>query len=118
MSKVFYKFECEGQPDTPEKCTTRWPETISCLIPIDGVIADKYTNIMILDGPDEDILTWVGENTGKISALTIEEANTLGQTIIPPATEMDVSQPGEDPRILVAGTFNIEADPCLVWTEK
>ena len=114
MSKFYCRYGSIGLPISSDKCTSRWPETVTCTIPISGIIDNIYYNIMILDGPEEDILNWAEENIGKVELMTIEEANIFGAQLIPFGTESKLQFPEGDITI-IAGKFDIEQDPCIDW---
>ncbi len=115
---VYIVFSCEGNPTDATKCTTRWDSDISCTIPISGMIDGIYYNLMIMDGDEAKINKWVNENTGKVQIITKEQANQLGQTLVPPGTEIvrDDDLEGESVTY-VAGEFDVD-NPDQLWTKK
>lgn len=72
-------------------CTTRWPDTILCSIPLSGLYDDydstscdqKITNLMIMTGDETEIRDWISENEGKVFESNEEEMNLIGQSISP-----------------------------------
>lgn len=132
----YYKFESNGTPTSSEQCTTQQSNKIKCDIPIGGEVGTKFYNLMVMDGEEADLNGQANENIGKITELTEEEANQLGQLIIPPGTEMvvqerdpktikseDLVDPSEaefieerSTKTLIAGTFNVREK--LQFTEK
>ena len=117
MAKIYCHFSCSGDPTDEKKCTTRWPETITCNIPLGGKINNTYYNIMVLDGPQKDIDDWVKENKGKIVVITKAEADSLGQQILPPDTEIgDIYE--EDRIKKKVEPFNVDVDVVLTTAVK
>lgn len=88
MAKLYVKFTSIGGPPVEaSKCTTRWPDSIACSIPISGQVESDHINLMIMTGDELDILDWIAENEGKVEQLTKEEAEALGQLLVVPGTE-------------------------------
>jgi len=75
-----------------ENCTTRWPDTVGCHIPMSGQYTEKYTNLMIMTGNEQEIQDWLSENVGKVVELTEEEATGIGQTMVPEGTTIEVDE--------------------------
>jgi len=112
----YVKFISNNDPIDPSQCTTRWPESVACNIPISGTIEGSFINLMIMDGTESEINNWISVNIGKVIELTKDEANSLGQELISPGTEITVESPEGESEILVAGIFNV--DDGLLWTKK
>jgi hypothetical protein len=91
MAKKYIEFKCVGgNPVLASQCTTAWPSDIQCSIPISGTINGDYYNLMVMDGDESNINNWVSDNNDKVTIITKEQADTLGQQIVPPNTERTV----------------------------
>ena len=118
MARIYVQFECiGGVPVESNKCTTRWPEGVLCNIPVSGMVGEDYYNLMVMTGDEATILQWVEDNSEKVKVLTKEEADELGQSIVPPGSEytsagvLDSTQ-----NTYRAGTFDVD-NPSALWTK-
>lgn len=84
MAKKYFKFLSEGPPIKAEQCTTAQPDKVQCKIPLGGDIDGTFHNVMIMSGSNKDLDDQANENIGKILEMTKEEANIVGQKIVPP----------------------------------
>jgi len=82
MSRYFV-FQSSTSVAGAENCTTVLPQTVTCKIKASGQYTARYTNLMELNGPDSDIDNWKSNNVGKVYESTIEELNTIGQSMYP-----------------------------------
>ncbi len=120
MSKRYIIFKSLGSPIRGDQCTTAWPSTISCTIPLSGELGEYYYNIMVMNGPNNDIESWLNENVGKVTEVTKEEADELGQQIVPPGTERVISEPhvlgkeSQEPKTYIAAKFDVD-HPENLW---
>lgn len=83
----FFKFVSNGFPVNQDQCTTVWPDSISCNIPMAGMVGSDYINIMVMDGDNTSIANWANENVGKIFEMTLNETNALGLQMCPVGTK-------------------------------
>jgi len=119
VATVYVKFSCQGSPTDSSKCTTRWDETIKCSIPICGTHEDMYYNLMVMEGDENLIKQWVNENTGKVEIITKDQANQLGQLLVPPGTERTgiTRWEQEEPVTYIATKFDVD-HPENLWVIK
>jgi hypothetical protein len=119
MAIKYVSFSCEGSPIDSSKCTTRWDDSIKCSIPISGVYEDVFYNLMIMEGDEGLINQWVNGNSGKVQVISKEQANQLGQAIVPPGTErVEDMRIGEgEPVTYVATEFDVD-NPENLWVVK
>jgi hypothetical protein len=111
MSKFYIKFKCVGgNPTQANQCTTEWASGIKCSIPMSGIVDNDFYNLMIMEGNASEINTWVNINSDKVSFITKEQADVLGQQIIPPNTILD----NNDGYFFRATAFDVE-HPELLW---
>ena len=118
--KKYIVFSAEGGPPIRgDQCTTAWPTSISCTIPMSGTVESTFYNIMVMEGDEAEINNWLAENAGKVQEVTKAQADELGQTIVPPGTEReeeDMENP-EAKKTYVAGEFDAD-HPENLWTLK
>ena len=117
--KKYIVFSAEGSPIRGDQCTTVWPASISCTIPISGTVEGTFYNIMVMEGDEAEINNWLAENAGKVQEVTKAQADELGQAIVPPGTEReeeDVENP-QAKKTYVAGEFDAD-HPENLWTLK
>ena len=115
MAKSYVSFSCVGEPTDPSKCTTRWPEDVTCSIPIGGMVEGTFYNLMIMNG---NITAWLAANVGKVEQIDKSQADALGQAIVPPGTEVTREDPGTGQSVtLVAGVFDAD-NPDALWHVK
>ena len=119
MAVVYVKFFCQGNPTNPNQCTTPWDKTIKCSIPINGIHEGIYYNLMVMEGDENLIKQWVNENVGKVQIMTKDEANQLGQLLVPPGTERTrVGMPDrKEPVTYIATEFDVD-HPENLWVVK
>ncbi len=121
MSKIYVGFSSTGFPTDSTKCTTRWPDSISCQIPISGYLSENNTfhNLMILDGDETAINNWVNQNSGKVEVITKEQADQLGQALVVPGSENVITDTPEQGKetVMVAGLFDADS-PESLWSVK
>lgn len=93
-----------------ENCTTRWPDTVGCHIPMSGKYTEKYTNLMIMTGNEQEIQDWLSENSTKVVEINEAEGDQIGQTMMPEGTTT-ITEEYEDNKLLqktyTAGEFTI-----------
>jgi len=119
MAKKYVVFAAEGSPIRGDQCTTVWDSSISCTISMSGYVGNTFHNIMVMEGDETKINSWLAENTGKVQEATKEQCDTLGQTIVLPGTEReeeDMENP-EVKKVYVAGEFDTD-NPQNLWTIK
>ena len=119
MAKNYVSFSCVGVPTDPSKCTTRWPEDVTCSIPIGGEVEGTFYNLMIMESVSNNSITaWLAANAGKVEQIDKSQADALGQAIVPSGTEVTRKDPitGVDVT-MVAGAFNVDS-PVALWTVK
>ncbi len=111
MMKTYIDFFCEGVPNISSKCTTVWPNNVTCQIILSGSIENIFHNIMVFEMDDEHLLdNWISENSDKVLKMTKEDINILGQQILPPGTEilqrnLNINDPDI---ILIAQEFDVD----------
>jgi hypothetical protein len=82
---------------------------------ISGIVEDNYYNLMVFDADAEVLADWISENTGKVEIITKEQADALGQSIVPLDTErVEKSMEGEKEKVYIAGSFDAE-NPGALW---
>lgn len=113
MSIIYAKFQSENDKVLSKDCTTRWSDNIKCNIPMSGIYENKYTNLMILDGDEQLINSWLADNVGKVVEITEEDGDIIGQTMVPEGTTT-VQQNVDGEVTLVAGLFTIAGGQ--TWT--
>jgi len=113
MATVYVKFQSDNDVVQSDDCTTRWPNEISCNIPMSGIYEEKYTNLMIMTGDEAIIDEWLADNVGKVVEMTEEEGDTIGQTMVPEGTT-SVQETIDGEIILVAGLFTMAGGQ--TWT--
>jgi|SRR5208283_236288 len=115
MDTVYVQFTSVGLPTLSDQCTTIWPDSISCNVPISGMVSGNFINLMVMIGVQADIEAWIAANLGKVTEITEDQANILGQTIVPSGTISEVINPDGSVLEMQAGTFTVETG--LIWTE-
>lgn len=116
MVTKYIKYKCiGGNPLEPSQCTTRWSDELSCSIPLSGKIGNDFHNLMIMIGNEQLINEWVNINSDKVTIITKEEANQIGQQIVIPNTIIESKDEfSNEEYILKAASFDIE-HPELLW---
>lgn len=120
MSTLYVIFQSHDDQIQSDDCTTRWSDSIQCSIPISGLYEGKSTNIMVMTGDENDIRNWILENVGKVVESTIEECESIGQTISPEGSTYSVEEYDGGSLIsktYTAGPFTIENGQTWTLTE-
>lgn len=118
MSTLYVRFMSDSDTVLSENCTTRWPDTVGCHIPMSGQFTGKYTNLMVMTGDEQEIQDWLLENVGKVIEVAEEEATLIGQTMVPEGTTSEINELVGDTMYIktyTAGVFTITEGQ--EWTE-
>ena len=123
MATIYVKFQAQDTDGLVHStdCTTRWPDSVSCSIPMSGVYGEKYTNLMKMTGDEIEIRNWISTNSGKVIELTEEECNTIGQEMIPEGTTSVIDESEGDKiyrRTYTASEFSIITGQTWTLTES
>jgi len=89
--RVYVLYSCDGEPTDPEKCTTRWPESVNCTIHLSVSHNGKRYNLMNMDGDESAINDWLAEaeNSGKVITRTKEQFATFIEARLPVGSHRD-----------------------------
>ena len=114
--RMYILYSCNGRPTTPEKCTTRWPDSVQCTIHLSLEFDGKTYNLMNMDGDEAVINQWLSENTGKVISRTREEFATLIATRFPVGTQRTITEDGVT-RTYTLASFDVDTGPVFTVTE-
>lgn len=103
----YFVFQTDD-PTKAENCTTRWPDSIQCSIPVSGIRNGMYINLMVMTTESEnDLDEWFNENRDKLSEVTLDEFESMVFEIVPIGTVLEFDHLNENIKKRVTG-FSIE----------
>jgi len=121
MSTIYVQFTSSSDTVLSKDCTTRWADSIGCHIPMCGQYTEKYTNLMVMTGDEQEIQDWLSENIGKVVEITEEEGDAIGQLICPEGTTTVIREHEGDgvyEKTYTAGLFTMSEGQTWTLTDS
>jgi len=112
--RVYVLYSCNGEPTIPDKCTTRWPESVSCTIHLSVSYNGKRYNLMNMDGDESAINAWLAEaeNSGKVITRTREQFAAFIEARFPVGTYHDFNG-----KRYTLDSFDVDTGPVFTVTD-